>query len=323
MTRYIIRSLIQAVLVLFVISIILFGLISLMPNGLLTAYAENTEMTAEDRARLEAKFGLNDPVPVKYVRWLTRFISGDMGNSFVSKRPVIEEIKDRLPNTLLLMGTAFIVTLLISIPLGILTALRQYSLFDHIATTLAFAGQSLPVFWFGLLLIIIFSVVLKKPDGSPLLPGSGMYTHGEPFSIIDRINHLILPVTMLALVDAAGYMRYVRSAMLEVINQDYIRTARGKGLHERTVIWEHALRNALIPVVTLIALNLPLLVNGALFTETIFAWPGMGRLFIDAALKTDYPVVMGTMMITSVVVILSNLGADLVYAYLDPRIRYS
>lgn len=323
MTRYIIRSLIQAVLVLFVISIILFGLISLMPNGLLTAYAENTEMTAEDRARLEAKFGLNDPVPVKYIRWLTHFISGDMGNSFVSKRPVIEEIKDRLPNTLLLMGTAFIVTLLISIPLGILTALRQYSLFDHIATTLAFAGQSLPVFWFGLLLIIIFSVVLKKPDGSPLLPGSGMYTHGEPFSIIDRINHLILPVTMLALVDAAGYMRYVRSAMLEVINQDYVRTARGKGLHERTVIWEHALRNALIPVVTLIALNLPLLVNGALFTETIFAWPGMGRLFIDAALKTDYPVVMGTMMITSVVVILSNLGADLVYAYLDPRIRYS
>jgi peptide/nickel transport system permease protein len=323
MTRYIIRSLIQAIAVLFVISLLLFGMISIMPGGLLTAYAENPDMTAEDMARLREKYGLDDPLPLKYVKWVTKFATGDLGASFVSKQPVIEEIKARLPNTILLMGTAFILTLLIAIPLGVFTALRQYSLFDHVTTTLAFAGQSLPVFWFGLLLIIIFSVVLKKPDGSPLLPGSGMATLGAEFSLVDRIEHLILPVTMLAVIDIAAYMRYVRSAMLEVINQDYIRTARGKGLPENRVIYEHALRNALIPVVTLIALNLPILVGGAVFTETIFSWPGMGRLFVDAALKTDYPVVMAVMMLISAIVILSNLAADLVYAYLDPRIRYS
>lgn len=323
MTTYILRRLLQSVLTLFVISIFLFGLISLVPGGMMTAYAENPDMTPEDIARLEARYGFNDPAPLRYVKWLGSTLRGDWGNSYVSKRPALQEIGERLPNTLLLMSVMLIVTLLLAVPLGILSALKQYTTFDHITTTLAFAGQSLPVFWFGLLLIIIFHVTLKKPDGTPLLPGSGMYTLGTEFSLIDRIEHLILPVTMLALVSAAGYMRYMRSSMLDVIHEDYVRTARAKGLRERVVILKHALRNALIPLVTLIGLDLPSLFGGALFTETIFAWPGIGRLYFTAALKTDYPVIMAVLVIYSGLIILSSLLVDVFYAILDPRIRLS
>ncbi|MFN6953115.1 MAG: ABC transporter permease, partial [Albidovulum sp.] len=220
------------------------------------------------------------------------------------------------PNTLLLMGISTLATLLVAVPLGILSAVKKYSLFDHIATTLAFAGQSLPVFWFGLLLIIVFAVTLRGADGKPLLPGSGMYTLGAPFSLADRIRHLILPVTRLTFVSAAGYMRYLRSSMLDVINQDYIRTARAKGLRERAVIYKHALRNALIPLVTLVGLDLPSLFGGAIFTETIFAWPGIGRLYFNAALKTDYPMVMAILMIEAALIILSSLLVDFLYAIL-------
>jgi len=323
MATYLLRRLLQSILTLLVISMILFGLISSVPGGIMSAYQENPDFTAEDLARLEAKYGLNDPVPVRYLKWLGNTLQGDFGNSFISKRPALEEIGDRLPNTMLLMGVMLIVTLLIAIPLGIISAIKQYTWFDHITTTLAFAGQSLPVFWFGLLLIIIFSVTLKGADGKPLLPGSGMYTLGAPFSLIDRIEHLILPVTMLAFVSAAGYMRYLRSSMLDVINEDYVRTARAKGARERVVIFKHAMRNALIPLVTLIGLDLPSLFGGALFTETIFAWPGIGRLYFTAALKTDYPVVMAVLIIYSALIILSSLLVDVIYAILDPRIRLS
>jgi peptide/nickel transport system permease protein len=323
MATYLLRRLLQSILTLLVISMILFGLISSVPGGIMSAYQENPDFTAEDLARLEAKYGLNDPVPVRYLKWLGNTLQGDFGNSFISKRPALEEIGDRLPNTMLLMGVMLIVTLLIAIPLGIISAIKQYTWFDHITTTLAFAGQSLPVFWFGLLLIIIFSVTLKGADGKPLLPGSGMYTLGAPFSLIDRVEHLILPVTMLAFVSAAGYMRYLRSSMLDVINEDYVRTARAKGARERVVIFKHAMRNALIPLVTLIGLDLPSLFGGALFTETIFAWPGIGRLYFTAALKTDYPVVMAVLIIYSALIILSSLLVDVIYAILDPRIRLS
>ena len=323
MITYILRRLLQSALTLFVISIILFGLISLVPGGMMTAYAENPDMTPEDIARLEARYGFNDPAPLRYVKWLGNTLRGDWGNSYVSKRPALQEIGERLPNTMLLMGVMLVVTLLIAVPLGILSAIRQYTWFDHVTTTLAFAGQSLPVFWFGLLLIIVFHVTLRKPDGTPLLPGSGMYTLGAEFSLIDRIEHLILPVTMLALVSAAGYMRYMRSSMLDVIHEDYVRTARAKGLRERGVIFKHAMRNALIPLVTLIGLDLPSLFGGALFTETIFAWPGIGRLYFTAALKTDYPVIMAVLVIYSGLIILSSLLVDILYAALDPRIRLS
>jgi len=323
MTQYLIRRSIQALFTLLVISVILFGLISAVPGGIMAAYEENPDMTAEDFARLRERYGLDDPVPVRYLKWLGNVLRGDWGKSFVSNRPALQEIAERLPNTVLLMGVMLIVTLLLAIPLGILSALKQYSLFDHIATTLAFAGNSLPVFWFGLLLIIIFSVTLKGPDGGPLLPGSGMATLGAPFSLWDRIRHLILPVSMLALVSAAGYMRYLRSSMLDVIHEDYVRTARAKGLTERKVIYKHALRNALIPLVTLIGLDLPALFGGALFTETIFSWPGIGRLYFTSALKTDYPMVMSILMIYSALIIVSSLLVDVVYTLLDPRIRLS
>lgn len=323
MTTYLLRRLLQSLLTLLAISMILFGLISSVPGGIMSAYQENPDFTPEDLARLEAKYGLNDPVPVRYLKWLGNSLQGDFGNSFTSKRPALLEIADRLPNTMLLMGVMLIITLLIAIPLGIFSALKQYTWFDHISTTIAFAGQSLPVFWFGLLLIIVFAVTLKGGDGRPLLPGSGMQTLGKPFSLADRIEHLILPVSMLAFVSAAGYMRYLRSSMLDVIHEDYVRTARAKGLRERVVIYRHALRNALIPLVTLVGLDLPSLFGGALFTETIFAWPGIGRLYFTAALKTDYPVVMAVLIIYSALIILSNLLVDVVYAALDPRIRFS
>ncbi len=317
MTQYIIRRLFQSMLLLLVLSALFFALISSVPGGLLSAYSENPDMTPEDLARLRAKYGLDDPVIVRYGKWLMQMARGDFGTSFTSKRPVLVEIRDRLPNTLLLTGVSLIVTLAIAIPLGVLSAVKQYSLFDQIATTLTFAGQSVPVFWFGLLLIIVFHVKLGW------LPGSGMATLGQPFSIADRIRHLVLPVTMLALVMAAGYMRYMRSAMLEVIHQDYIRTARAKGQVERVIILKHALRNALVPLVTLVALDIPFLFSGALFTERIFAWPGMGRLYYDAAMKTDYPLLMALLMIVAALIVFSNLLADILYAYLDPRITYS
>ncbi|MBL0348222.1 ABC transporter permease [Candidatus Villigracilis affinis] len=323
MAIYFTRRVLQSLFTLIVISMILYGLISSVPGGFMSAYTERSDFTQEDLARIRAKFGLDDPIPVRYFKWLTAMLQGDMGNSFTTKRPVLQEIADRLPNTLLLMGIMLVTTLLVAIPLGIISAVKQYTWFDHIMTTVAFAGQSLPVFWFGLLLIIVFAVTLKGGNGKPLLPGSGMYTLGQPFSLVDRIKHLILPVSMLTFVSAAGYMRYLRSSMLDVIHEDYVRTARAKGLKERLVIYRHALRNAIIPLVTLVALDLPSLFGGALFTETIFAWPGIGRLYFTAALKTDYPLVMAVLMIESALIIGSNLLVDFIYAALDPRIRLS
>ena len=323
MAEYLLRRFLQAIFTLLIISMIIFGLISAVPGGIMNAYEDNPDITKEDYARLRAKYGLDDPVPVRYVKWLGNLAQGDWGNSFVSKRPAIEEIGDRLPNTLLLMGVSLFFTLAIAIPLGIYSALKQYSVIDLVLTTLALAGQSLPVFWFGLLLIIVFSVSLQAPGGGPLLPGSGMQTPGEAFNLWDLIRHMILPVTMLSLVSAAGYMRYMRASMLEVIHKDYVRTARGKGLPENLVMTRHALRNALIPIITLVGLDLPYLFGGAIFTETIFAWPGIGRLFFDAALKTDYPVLMAVLMIFSALIIVSSVLVDLIYTAIDPRITLS
>ena len=323
MAIYFTRRVLQSLFTLIVISMILFGLISSVPGGFMSAYTERSDFTPEDLARIRAKFGLDDPIPVRYFKWLMNMLQGDMGNSLITKRPALQEIADRLPNTMLLMSLMLICTLLVAIPLGILSAVKQYTWFDHIVTTAAFAGQSLPVFWFGLLLIIVFAVTLRGGDGKPLLPGSGMYTLGAPFSLWDRVKHLILPVSMLTFVSAAEYMRYLRSSMLDVIHEDYVRTARAKGLTERLVIYRHALRNAIIPLVTLVALDLPSLFGGALFTETIFAWPGVGRLYFTAALKTDYPLVMAVLMIESALIIGSSLLVDFIYAFLDPRIRLS
>ncbi|MBI5032032.1 MAG: ABC transporter permease [Chloroflexi bacterium] len=334
MTTYIIRRLIQSIPVLFIISIVVFGLIQIAPNNPLSAYQNNPNITPEDLLRLEEEYGLRDPIHIKYLKWLSQTLQGNWGESFVTHRPVLTEIGDRLPNTLYLSLIAFVLALVIALPFGVISAVRQYSIFDHIVTTIAFMGQSIPIFWFGLILIIVFSVNLQNPLAGtalfphpaplPLFPGGGMVTltDNPPEPLVDRIWHLVLPVSMLAIFQLAQHVRYMRAGMLDVLKMDYVRTARAKGLRERWVIVRHALKNAAIPLVTIIALEIPALFNGALFTETIFSWPGMGRLFFASAERGDYTVLMGILMISATLIIFFNLVADVVYAFLDPRIRF-
>ena len=322
MAAYALRRLIGAIPLLLFISVTVFALLHAAPGGPTAAYMRRGNVNAQDMARLEAQLGLNDPLPVQYGKWLGRVIQGDLGMATSTKRPVAVEIRDRLPNTLTLMAAAWGVTLLIAIPVGIVSALRQYSKFDHAVTTFTFIGQSIPIFWFGLILLLVFYVWLENPfTGEPLLPAGGVATMGAPFSLGDRIVHLILPVAMLAAGWIAWYSRFLRASMLETIHQDYVRTARAKGLSERLVVIRHAFRNAAIPLVTLMALDVPYLFTGALFTEVIFAWPGMGRLFYAAAERRDYGLLMAIIMITSVLIIFANIVADMLYAWLDPRIR--
>lgn len=323
MTRYVLRRLLQTIPLLWLVSVAVFALLHVIPGGPMAAYENNPDITAEDLRRLEHDLGLDAPLHVQYLNWLNALLHGDWGYSLASKRPVLVEIGERLPNTVYLMGIAITVTLLIAIPIGIFSAVRQYSLMDHLVTTIAFMGHSIPIFWFGLILIIVFHGMLRNPwTGAPLLPGAGMYTLGMPFSLLDRIRHLVLPVAMLAVAGAATYTRYMRASMLEVIGQDYVRTARAKGAPEGRVVWRHALKNAAIPVVTILALELPALFNGAVFTETMFSWPGMGRLYIESAFRVDYALLMAIILIGAALTVLFNLVADIVYAYLDPRIRY-
>ncbi len=324
MTRYIIRRVLQAIPLLLLISVVVFSLANAMPSGLMAAYENNPNITKEDLVRLQEELGLNTPPHIKYLNWLGNTLRGDLGYSLTERRPVTEILAERIPNTIYLTLVSFIVSLLIAIPIGILSARRQYSIFDHLATGFAFVGQSIPIFWFGLILIIVFNVLLKNPaTGRPLLPGGGMSTIGAPFSVGDRLQHLILPVAMLSVFQVAQHMRYMRSSMLDVIHQDYIRTARAKGLREQAIVYGHALKNALLPVVTVIGLELPTLVSGAFFTETIFSWPGMGRLFVNAAGLGDYTVLMAIVMLSALLVIVFNLLTDITYAFLDPRIQYS
>jgi len=323
MTQYIVRRLLQTIPLLLLISVAVFGLIHAAPGGPMGVYTHRSSLRPEDIARLEEELGLNDPIPVQYVRWLGQLLRGDLGDSLVTRRPVVQEIGDRLLNTGYLMAVTLTVVLIVAIPVGIFSALKQYSVFDYIVTTITFLGQSIPVFWFGLILLLVFYGTLDNPfTGKPLLPAGGIATIGAPFSLWDRITHLILPVGMLTLTWTAWYTRFLRSSMLEVIRQDYIRTARAKGCDESRVVWGHALKNAAIPVVTLIAMDLPYIFIGAVYTETIFSWPGMGRLFYTSAVSRDYPVLMATVMISSVLIVTFNLVADVLYAYLDPRIRY-
>jgi peptide/nickel transport system permease protein len=245
---------------------------------------------------------------------------GNWGQSFLTHRDVLVMIVERLPNTLILMGTAFIVTLIVSIALGIYAATHQYSIGDYIVTGISFFGYSMPSFWFGLMLIIIFAVKFKEL-GLPYLPVAGMYPiRGEP-SFVELLKHLILPVSVLSLNSIARYSRYLRSSMLEVLNQDYVRTAHAKGLAGRVVVWRHALKNALIPLMTLVLLDIPFLFGGALIVEQVFAWPGMGRMYWEHAVWVDYPVLMGILVLISILVVLCNLIADISYAFIDPRIR--
>jgi peptide/nickel transport system permease protein len=314
---FILRRLLSVVPVLLIITFATFFLMQLLPGGPLAAYENNPEISQKDIERLRHEMGLDRPIHVQYWSWLKNFVRGDWGYSFTTKRPVLSEIWDRLPNTLYLTGISLIVALIIAIPAGIISATRQYSVFDHITTTLAYIGRSMPVFYSGLLLIIVFSIWLRW------LPSGGMQTLGKEFSLIDSLRHLFLPVLSLSTLIAAKYVRFLRTSMLEVIHLDYIRTAAAKGVSEGVIIYKHAFRNAAIPLVTVVAIDLPVLFAGALFTETIYSWPGMGRLFVDAATRFDYSVVMGIVAAIAFLVVVSNLLADVVYAILDPRITYS
>ncbi len=346
MGQYILRRLLQSIVIVFLLSILFFALVNLAPGGPLAGYGESRHVPPEQVALLKRQLGLDQPLPGQYVIWLvgndwmkadtngdgipdtggTRLgiLRGDFGFSFRNRQPVLEEIGQRLPNTIYLMSITLLVAILIAIPVGILSAVKQYSFFDIAATTFSFAGQAIPEFWLGLILIIVFYAWLKNPfTGEALLPSGGIYSIETGFSLVDRIRHLILPVTTGALGWIAWYSRFMRSSMLDVLHQDYLRTARAKGLTEHRVVMRHALRNALIPLVTLFALDLPYIFSGAVFVETIFAWPGMGRFYYQAALQRDYPVLMAILIIGAGFILVSNLLADILYAFLDPRIRYT
>lgn len=323
MRTYFLRRFLHAIPLLFVLSIVLFLVVRSAPGGPLAQAERNPNITAEQREQLRARLGLDQPLHVQYITWISSVAQGDLGRSIKTNRPVAEMIGERVANTLLLVGTAFILTVLIAIPLGALSALRQYSWFDYLVTTLSFAGQSVPVYWLGLVAILIFYVWLDNPfTGGPLLPAGGMYTLGGSKTLADLIWHMILPVAVLCSAWVAWYSRFFRASMLETLNADYVRTAIAKGLPRRRVVYSHAGRNAVIPLITMIALDLPSVFAGALFIETIFSWPGMGRLFWEAARGRDYPVLMAIIMINAVLIVIANLIADMLYARLDPRVRY-
>ena len=316
MSKYIFQRLLGTIPLLLLITFASFILMQSVPGGPLSVYRNNPRVTAKDLERIERQLGLDKPLPVQYAIWLRNLLRGDWGESFAAGRPVLVLVWERLLNTFYRMGVSFLVSLLIAIPVGIISATRQYSFFDHLATTFSFIGLSVPIFWLGLVALIVFSVELGW------LPAGGMRTIGAPFSIADRLRYLILPVSVMALHSAGQYSRYLRSSMLDAIHQDYVTTARAKGLSERRVIYGHALKNAFIPLITVVALDLPTLFSGALLAETVFSWPGMGRLFWRSAMRFDYPVLMALITITAFLVIFFNLVADIVYAYVDPRIRY-
>jgi peptide/nickel transport system permease protein len=317
MTRFVIRRLLQAIPVLFGISFLLFVLMHKMPGGPLAMYVQQPGMTKERLGQLAAQMGLDKPIWAQYVQWLAGVVRGDFGYSYTYGEPATQMMLQRFPATMELMLSAFTVSVIGSFALGIFGAVRQYSVWDHVVTTLSYFGMAMPTFWLGVLLLILFAVDLHW------FPSGGISTATGPGGLGDRIRHLVLPATTLAVFLIAQQSRYVRAAMLEVIRSDFIRTARAKGLGERVVMWRHALRNALIPVVTVMILNAAFLFGGALVTETIYSWPGMGLLFINAITQSDYPVIMAVVSFLSVVIVFANIVADLLYALLDPRVRLS
>ncbi len=323
MTKYILRRLLQSIPLLFLISVVVFALLQSTPGGPLARFENNPTITEADLQTMRERMGLNDPLHIRYIRWLWNTLHADFGESYITHQPVAEMIAERLPNTFRLMLPAFILTLLMAAPIGIISAIKQYSFFDHLVTTFTFAGQSIPIFWFGLLLIIFFYGKATNPwTGEHLFPPGGIYSLDKPGDFWDGLWHMVLPVSMLSLAWVSWYTRFLRTSMLDTIRQDYIRTARAKGLTKLKVYLKHALPNAIMPMITLVTLDLASLFAGAVYTETIFSWPGMGRLFYQSALRRDYPVLMAVVMITAVLIVFSNLLADILYAYADPRIRY-
>ncbi|MDQ2907958.1 MAG: ABC transporter permease [Candidatus Eremiobacteraeota bacterium] len=312
----------QAIPLLLLISIVLYWILSNAPGGPLAPYLQNPHITAADIARLKHNFGLDQPLPIRYVRWLGMVVQGNLGYSTSNSEPVINAILERMPATLLLMGCSFVLSLIVGVAFGIFAAIKPYTFGDYAVTTFAFFGQSMPVFWFALMMQLAFAVAGVTAFGYHFaLPSAGI-SSSDQFDLGDRAQHLVLPVVVLSLLYIATWSRFTRSSMLEVVRTDYMRTAAAKGLGQLTIILRHGLKNALIPVVTIIALSLPGLVAGAIVTETIFAWPGMGRLFYNALGQFDFSLLMGYLMMVSFLVVFFNILADIAYAWLDPRVKY-
>lgn len=316
MRRYGARRTLLAIPQLLLISAILFAVIHLPPGGPADLYLSDPSATPADVERLKGLWGLDRPVWERYARWLGNIVRGDWSYSYHERRPVTAVIWERLPNTLLLAGAALGISLAVGVPIGVLTAVRPRAWHSRLLQVASVLGFSTPTFWTGTLVILLFSVKLRW------LPAGGVATIGAPFSIADRLWHLLGPAAVLATVYTAQWARYLHAQVGEVLAEDYVRVARAKGLAHRRTTWRHAVPNALLPLITLIGVEGPRLVSGAMVTEVVFSWPGLGRLITQALLGRDYPVVMGALMLLAVVVVAGNLLTDVVYGWVDPRIRY-
>ncbi len=314
MGRYLVRRILISMITLVAISMVIFTILAMAPGDPLSGFATNPNVPPELRQRLREQMGLEDPVPVQYTRWASQYAQGNWGISYTTRTSASDYVLGRLPVTLKIVGGAYLISILIAIPVGVISAVKQYSWFDNTATTFAFLGFSLPTFFTGIVLIVIFSVQLKW------LP---FVYDGTVEGFWPNVKQSIMPVTVLALAGAGALTRFVRASMLEVISQDYVRTARAKGLREQVVIVFHAMRNALIPVVTIIALEMPGVVGGAVITEQIFRIPGIGSALVQGIQEKDVPVVMAITFGVAVLVVIFNIIADVLYALLDPRIKYS
>ncbi len=316
MLRFFLKRAVAIIPLVLLVSLICFALMQATPGGPVGVLTDNPMVGPEDVARIRANFGFDRPVIVQYGLWLKRvLLHGDFGHSYVTGEPVIEMIWQRLPATLELMGAAFLLAFLFGLSGGIVAALKRYTKFDSVIMLVTLFGISIPVFWLGLMSMMLFTVKWR------LLPSAGMFALGVPFSVMDHLRHLLMPSLVLSLLFIASWSRYMRASLSDVLSMNYINVARAKGATRGSVVFRHAVRNAAIPVLTVIALNLPALFTGSIITETIFAWPGMGRLFYDGLLRQDYTRLMGIIFIASALIAVLNLIADTIYGLLDPRIR--
>lgn len=342
MGKYLLRRLLQGIPTFFGVTLISFLLMMAAPGDPIELITFRPDSKPETAEAMRRQLGLDQPPLVQYAYWLigndwtlidrdgdgeldaygNRFgiLRGDLGRSIVTRQPAVERIKERLPNTLMLMIPAYMLVLVIAISIGIFSALRPYSFLDNVFTTAAFVFYSMPIFIVALALIFIFAVTFRNL-GLPHLPIAGMYDNREPQTLGNLLRHMVLPVTALVIIQSAGYMRYIRASMLEVLAADYVRTARSKGLRERRIIFLHVFKNASLPLITLVGFDLPFLLGGAVITEQIFAWPGMGLLFIESLNRGDYSILMGILMLTAVAVVIFQILTDVAYTWVDPRIK--
>lgn len=315
MGRYVAQRLLQGLAVLVAVSVVMFGLIHLAPGGPMAMYASGANSDPAQMERIERQLGLRDPIPVQYARWFASMATGNWGVSYRDGQPVTTVVGERLGATVVLMGTSLLLALALAVPLGVLGAVTRSRFVRAGLSVLAIGGMSIPTFWLGLMILVLFALQWR------LIPTGGMTTGEGGGDPLDLLRHVIAPALVLATLNIAAWSRYLRSSMLEVLSQDYVRTARSKGLGPREVLYGHALKNALLPLITLLGLEAPRVVGGALVTEVVFSWPGIGRLMTTSLLSRDYPVLMATFLLMALLVVLGNLVADLAYGWADPRIR--